>query len=86
MSSSEKPLDGTPAERLTRHLQSIRDKLHDSEGYLGKANNAFLKNVSWRRLERGYQIFPTNSDKNEIGECFFHIFELIFGVYSFIRS
>ena len=66
--SSQKPLDGTPAERLTHHLQSIRERLLESDVYLGKPNNVFLKNLSWERLERGYQLVATDSDTNETGE------------------
>ena len=63
--TSQQSLDGTPAERLARRLQSIRQRLVDSDTYLGKRNNSFLKNLSWECVERGYQLVVKNESNTE---------------------
>ena len=50
---SQKTLDGTPAERLSRHLHSKRSDLIDSGIYIGDSTNQFRQDVEWKRHGHG---------------------------------
>lgn len=57
-SGSQQTLDGTPAERLHRYLQSTRSDLIDSGIYIGDPSNSFRQDVEWKRHGHGnYLVF-----------------------------
>jgi hypothetical protein len=70
MSSSQSTLDGTPSERAKRHLRSIRERLVNSGLYLGEVDDALLKMVVWKRVERGYRLMMNRSGEEGHGMLF----------------
>ena len=67
-SGSQQTLDGTPAERLHRYLQSTRSDLIDSGIYIGDPSNSFHQDVEWKRHGHGNYLVFKDADTASASE------------------